>query len=90
MSEANNAFDLLKEEMESDEIYIRVNAIHRIKIVATIMGSELIKSALLPYIDSNINIFKNNIFKTKLKIDLIKKEEDEVLFALAEQIESLA
>ena len=90
MSEANNAFDLLKEEMESDEIYIRVNAIHRIKIVATIMGSELIKSALLPYIDSNINIFKNNIFKTKLKIDLIKKEEDEVLFAIAEQIEILS
>jgi serine/threonine-protein phosphatase 2A regulatory subunit A len=53
MAEANTPFDLLKEEMESDEIFIRVNAIHRLKVVATLMGPELIKSTLLPYIDSN-------------------------------------
>lgn len=35
-----NPFDLLREEMESDETHLRVNAIHRLKIVATIMGSE--------------------------------------------------
>ncbi|KAL4433336.1 hypothetical protein ABPG74_017440 [Tetrahymena malaccensis] len=68
-----NAFDLLREEMESDETHLRVNAIHRLKIVATLMGSEQIKTVLLPYIDH-----------------LIKKEEDEVLFAIAEEIECLA
>jgi len=47
-----NAFDLLREEMESDETHLRVNAIHRLKIVATLQGTEGIKSTLLPYIDS--------------------------------------
>ena len=35
-----NPMELLKEEMESDEIYLRVNAIHRVKIVAEVIGSE--------------------------------------------------
>lgn len=35
-----NPFDLLREEMESDETHLRVNAIHRLKTVATLMGSE--------------------------------------------------
>lgn len=35
-----NPFDLLREEMESDEIYLRVNAVHRLKIVATLIGTE--------------------------------------------------
>jgi hypothetical protein len=29
-----NPMDLLKEEMDSDEIFIRINAIHRIKTIA--------------------------------------------------------
>ena len=35
-----SSFELLKEEMESDEIYIRINAIHRLKIVSTLMGAD--------------------------------------------------
>lgn len=35
-----NPFDLLREEMESDETHLRVNAIHRLKIVATLIGTE--------------------------------------------------
>ena len=31
---SDNPIDLLKEEMDSDEIYLRVNAIHRTKIIA--------------------------------------------------------
>ncbi|EGR34046.1 protein phosphatase 2 regulatory subunit A, alpha isoform, putative [Ichthyophthirius multifiliis] len=69
----SNPFELLKEEMESDEISVRVNAIHRLKIVATLMGADQIKSILIPYIES-----------------LIKKEEDEVLFAIAQQFENLS
>jgi hypothetical protein len=30
--------DLLKEELETDEIGSRVNAIHKLRIVATILG----------------------------------------------------
>lgn len=48
-----NAFDFLREEMDQDEIQYRVNAIHRLKIVAEFMTTEQIKTQLLPYIDSN-------------------------------------
>lgn len=46
-----NPFDLLREEMESDETHLRVNAIHRIRIVGTLLGTDGVKSTLLPYID---------------------------------------
>ncbi len=46
-----NPIDLLKEEMENDETHLRVNAIHRIKIIASIITTEQIKNQLLPYID---------------------------------------
>ena len=39
-----NPVELLKEEMESDEISIRVNAIHRTKIIASVIGFEGIKN----------------------------------------------
>lgn len=32
--------EVLKEEMENDELQYRVNAIHRIKLVSTILGVE--------------------------------------------------
>ena len=37
--------------MDSDEIYLRVNAIHRLKIVAAVIGPEKVKNDLLPFID---------------------------------------
>lgn len=48
-----NALELLKEEMENDDVALRVNAIHRLKIVATILGPEGIKVQLLPYVECN-------------------------------------
>lgn len=36
--------ETLKEELESDELYLRVNAIHRMSIVATILGIDGIKN----------------------------------------------
>lgn len=48
--------DVLKEEMENDELHHKVNAIHRLKIVATILGPEGTKNILLPYLDSKKNI----------------------------------
>lgn len=73
MNEQINAFTLLKEEMENDEISIRVNAIHRLKIVATLTSPEDVKNLVLPYLEG-----------------LIKKEDDEVLFAVAEEFGNLA
>jgi serine/threonine-protein phosphatase 2A regulatory subunit A len=59
--------------MENDELHHRVNAIHRIKLIATIMGPDGTKNQLLPYLEN-----------------LMKKEEDEVLFAIAEELFNLA
>ena len=36
--------DVLKEEMENDELQYRVNAIHRIMLISTILGVEGTKS----------------------------------------------
>jgi hypothetical protein len=51
MFENLNPFELLKEEMENDEVAIRVNAIHRLKTVVTVLGGESFKSQILPYIE---------------------------------------
>jgi serine/threonine-protein phosphatase 2A regulatory subunit A len=46
-----NALDVLKEEMENEELFYRVNAIHRIRVVATLLPNDKIKSQLIPFID---------------------------------------
>jgi serine/threonine-protein phosphatase 2A regulatory subunit A len=51
MNEQFNAFTLFKEEMENDEISIRVNATHRAKIVATLMSPDDVKNQLLPFLE---------------------------------------
>lgn len=65
--------DVLKQDLDTDEVFSKVNAIHKVRIVASILGTEGIKNTLLPFLDQ-----------------LIKKEEDEVLFAIAEEIGNLA
>jgi serine/threonine-protein phosphatase 2A regulatory subunit A len=64
--------------MASDEVFVKVNAIHRLKIVATILGPDATRSQLIPYITST------------LYLDSLLNEEDEVLFALAEELGSLS
>lgn len=46
-----NPLDVLREEMESEEIYLRVNAVHRMRVVTTLLAADKIKSQLIPYID---------------------------------------
>lgn len=46
-----NALDVLKEELETDEVAPKVNAIHKIRIVATLMGPDGIRNTLLPFLD---------------------------------------
>jgi serine/threonine-protein phosphatase 2A regulatory subunit A len=47
-----NPLDLLKEDLSSDETYIKVNSIHRLRLIATVLGSDTVKSQLLPVLSS--------------------------------------
>lgn len=62
--------------MSTDETYIKVNAIHRLQVIATVLGPEKTQSQLLPYLSS---IFYSGLVN----------EEDEVLFALAQELGNL-
>ena len=43
---------MFKEELDTDDPASRINTIHKIPIVATLMPVESIKTSLLPYLDS--------------------------------------
>ncbi|CAG9332244.1 unnamed protein product [Blepharisma stoltei] len=45
-----NPLEFLIEELSTDETYVKVNAIHRLQIIATILGPEKTKTELLPYL----------------------------------------
>eukprot|EP00824_Muranothrix_gubernata_P008478 TRINITY_DN2090_c0_g1_i3.p1 TRINITY_DN2090_c0_g1~~TRINITY_DN2090_c0_g1_i3.p1 ORF type:complete len:514 (-),score=68.91 TRINITY_DN2090_c0_g1_i3:23-1531(-) len=64
-----NAFELFKEEMDVDEVSLKVNAIHRLKTVVLWLGPIGTNEKLIPFLDT-----------------LVHKEEDEVLFAIAEEL----
>ena len=51
-----NALELLKEEMSTEEIHLKVNAIHRLKIVVLCLGQNDSVSQLLPYLDGKLNL----------------------------------
>jgi serine/threonine-protein phosphatase 2A regulatory subunit A len=71
--ENTNPFEFFKEEMDSDEMAVKVNTIHKISIVATLMTPDAIRNTLLPYLDT-----------------LVKREDDEVVFAIAEELANIA
>ena len=56
-----NALELLKEEMSTEEVHLKVNAIHRLKIVVMYLGPNDSVSQLLPYLDSKW-IFDSTLF----------------------------
>ncbi len=47
-----NALDLLKEEMETEEIHLKVNVIHRLKTVILSIGVDDTLKKVYPYIES--------------------------------------
>ncbi len=47
-----NPFELLKEELDTDDSATRINAVHKVAIVATLMPTEAIKTTLIPYLDA--------------------------------------
>ena len=42
----------LKSELSTEEIYVKVNAIHRLRIVSAILGPERVDEELIPYLTS--------------------------------------
>ena len=69
MSEDLDALDLLQDEMKTDEVHLKVNAIHRMKTVILCIGIEEAAKKLVEYLEL-----------------LVKVEDDEVLFAIAEEL----
>lgn len=49
-----NPLDLLKEEMETEEIHLKVNVIHRLKTVILSMGADDTIKKIIPYLESKI------------------------------------
>jgi hypothetical protein len=47
-----NALDLLKEEMETEEVHLKVNAIHRLKTVILSIGVDDTVKKLYTYLES--------------------------------------
>ena len=47
----DNGLTLLKQEMQNEEIHIKVNAIHRLKTVIMSIGQEETIVSLNPYIE---------------------------------------
>ena len=47
-----DGFTLLKQEMENEEINIKVNAIHRLKTVILSISESATIDAIIPYIES--------------------------------------
>ena len=95
MVEAIDVLGLLKEEMSTDEIHLKVNAIHRMRtVIASINNSQVIDN-LIPYLNSKCYLQENFKFFNKLLIPVLillalitgnSREDDEVLFAIAEEI----
>ena len=52
MVENINALALLKEEMQTEEIHLKVNAIHRLKTVILSLGPNETGTQVIPYISS--------------------------------------
>ena len=47
-----DALSLLKEEILTEEIHLKVNAVHRLKTVILTIGVPETKNALIPYLES--------------------------------------
>ncbi len=57
MTENINPIELLKEEMDHDDLAIRVNAIHRLRTIIVLTGGEAFKNQILPYLEGSLLLF---------------------------------
>lgn len=49
-----SALELLREEMQGEETYLKVNAVHRVPVVCRLLGPELVKNQLLPFLNCKV------------------------------------
>ncbi|OMJ76495.1 hypothetical protein SteCoe_24117 [Stentor coeruleus] len=85
-----SALDLLKEEIGSDEIYVKVNSIHRLKTIATILGSEAVKQQLMPYLATLIHEDEEVLFALAQSLGDIYPFVQQTPSSLLSLLESLA
>ena len=45
-------FELFKQEIDSEEVHLKVNALHRLAMIATLTGKERVQKELVPYLES--------------------------------------
>ena len=57
----SNPLELLKEELDNDDIKIKVNAIHRLPIVLSLFSKDQIISELIPYIQKILPIEEDEV-----------------------------
>lgn len=55
-TEEPSPLDLLKSELSQDDTFLKVNAIHRICVIATVLGPEATRRDLLPFLNSTRHI----------------------------------
>lgn len=48
---AEKPLEFLKEELEADQVAVRVNAVHRIPIIAALIGERGVEKELIPFLD---------------------------------------
>ena len=64
MTDEIDAFELLKEELQTDEIHLRVNAIHRMKTVILSIGQASTVSDLIPFLESKYLRYNDDLNRT--------------------------
>ncbi len=55
-----NPIELLKEEMDTDEIHLKVNVIHRLKTIILSIGPDDTVKKLIPYLESKHALRSHN------------------------------
>ena len=59
--------EFLKEEMEADQIAIRVNAMHRLPVVGALIGEKAVEKELVPYLETLITTEDDEVVYTITK-----------------------
>lgn len=60
--------DFLKEEMESDQISVRVNAMSRTPIIAALIGNSSVEKDLIPYLDGRFKLTQASSPRKMMKL----------------------
>jgi serine/threonine-protein phosphatase 2A regulatory subunit A len=78
---------VLIDELKHDEVSFRLNAIRRLSTIALALGPDRAREELVPFLDGEV-INDLSKYTDELHLDCMD-DEDEVLFALAEELGNL-